>query len=65
MGVKMNVGTVLLELDSMNRYLSDVWMKSGTLGKAFRSFEGPWTKIAESELVNVHADKKEQSAYEY
>ena len=40
MGVKMNVGTVLSELDSMNRYLSDVWMKSGTLGKAFRSFEG-------------------------
>ncbi|BDF32367.1 hypothetical protein CE91St62_04380 [Lachnospiraceae bacterium] len=39
MGVKMNVGTVLSELDSMNRYLSDVWMKSGTLGKAFRSFE--------------------------
>ena len=40
MVVKMNVYSVLSQLNSMNKYLTDVRMKSVTLDSAFQSFQG-------------------------
>ena len=39
MGVKINIDSVLTELNTMNGYLADVRMKSDTLGRAFQSFQ--------------------------
>ena len=39
MGVKINIDSVLTELNTMNGYLVDVRMKSDTLGRAFQSFQ--------------------------